>query len=233
MFSIKIADHVFDIDNRYPYLEDLCRDYLTDERNGRYISVSDEEMEREQSPDAEFPPEYHESTAVYRKICELLIPDGIFLFHCSAVSIDGRAVLFGAPSGTGKSTHAKLWRQVFDDRVQIINDDKPLIRIDGDTVLVYGTPWAGKHSMQTNINVPVRALFMLERAKENSVETLSIHDAYPLALNQTYRPDDVMLMKKTLELMNGLLDRVPVYRLKCSISEDAVNTAYSVIGDKR
>ena len=232
MFSIRLAEHLFRIENRYPYIEKLCEDYLADEQNGPCINVSNEEMTRERFPYGDLPPEYHENAAVYRKICELLIPDGFFLFHCSAVSIDGRGVLFAAPSGTGKSTHAGLWRQAFDDRVKVINDDKPLIHVDGDSVSAYGTPWAGKHSMQTNTSVPVRVLFMLERAEESSVEPLYLHEAYPLALNQIYRPDNALLMKKTLDMLNIFLDNVPIYRLKCNISEDAVYTAYSAIGDK-
>ncbi len=233
MISIEVADHVFCIDNRYPYMEKLCSDYITNRDGGTYISVSDEDMDHERFPDAELPREYYESTAIYRKICELLIEDDYLLFHSSAVSIDGKGVLFGAPSGTGKSTHAGLWREAFGERVVILNDDKPLIHIDGNKATVYGTPWAGKHSLQKNTSAPVEALFLIERAELNSVEPLTLHDAYPMALNQTYRPDDALLMKKTLDLLNGFLGSIPIYRFKCNISEDAVYTAYSVIGDRR
>lgn len=232
MFSIKVADRLFRIDNRYKFLEELCSDYVTDEQGDELITISDDEMLRENLPDENFPPCYHESTAVYRKMCEYLIPSGIFLFHCSALTIDGRGVLFGAPSGTGKSTHAGLWKKFFGDRVDILNDDKPLIHPDDKGITVYGTPWAGKHSLQKNTSAPVEALFIIERGKKSSVEPLTIHEAYPMALNQTYRPDDAVLMKKTLDLLNRFLEKVPIYRLKCDISEDAVRTAYSVLGDK-
>ena len=199
--------------------------------DGERISVSDEEMARESIPGEDYPPSYEESTALYRKFCELLIPDEIFMFHASAVSIDGRGLLFAATSGTGKSTHAGLWKDVFGERAVIINDDKPLVRVGMDEIMVYGTPWSGKHSLQTNTTAPVKALFLLERGDKNSVEPVTFREAYPTVLNQAYRPKDPVLMQKTLGMVNQFLKSVPVYRLKCNISKEAVWTAYSVLED--
>lgn len=232
MFSVRIAGHDFCIDNRYTYVEELCRDYIVPGKDGEHIIVTDEDMQRERIPGEDYPPSYEESTAVYRKICELLIPEGIFMLHASAVSIDGQGVLFAATSGTGKSTHALLWKDVFGERAVIINDDKPLIRVGTDGITVYGTPWSGKHCLQTNTSVPVKILFLLERGEENSVERVSFHEAYPKVLNQTYRPKDAVRMQRTLRMVNAFMENVPVYRLKCNISEDAAWTAYSTLEDK-
>lgn len=199
--------------------------------DGERISVSDEEMARERIPGEDYPPSYEESTALYRKFCELLIPDEIFMFHASAVSIDGRGLLFAATSGTGKSTHAGLWKDVFGERAVIINDDKPLVRVGMDEIMVYGTPWSGKHSLQTNTTAPVKALFLLERGDKNSVEPVTFREAYPTVLNQAYRPKEPVLLQKTLGMVNQFLKSVPVYRLKCNISKEAVWTAYSVLED--
>ena len=199
--------------------------------DGERISVSDEEMARERIPGEDYPPSYEESTALYRKFCELLIPDEIFMFHASAVSIDGRGLLFAATSGTGKSTHAGLWKDVFGERAVIINDDKPLVRVGMDEIMVYGTPWSGKHSLQTNTTAPVKALFLLERGDKNSVEPVTFREAYPTVLNQADRPKEPALLQKTLGMVNQFLKSVPVYRLKCNISKEAVWTAYSVLED--
>ena len=231
MFSIRIAGHDFCIENRYSYVEELCRDYIEPGTGGEHIVVTDEDMQRERIPGEDFPPSYEESTAVYRYICEKLIQEGVFLIHASAVSIDGQGMLFAATSGTGKSTHAKLWKDVFGDRAVIINDDKPLIGVGAEGITAYGTPWSGKHCLQTNTSVPVRALFLLERCEKNSVERVSFHEAYPKVLNQAYRPKDAVRMQKTLRMVNAFLENVPVYRLKCNISEDAVWTAYSALED--
>lgn len=231
MFSIRIAGHDFCIENRYSYVEELCRDYIEPGTGGEHIVVTDEDMQRERIQEEDYPPSYEESTAVYRKICELLIPEGIFMLHASAVSIDGQGVLFAATSGTGKSTHARLWKDVFGERAVIINDDKPLIRVGEEGIAVYGTPWSGKHCLQTNTSVPVKSLYLLERGEENSVERVSFHEAYPRVLNQTYRSKDAVRMQKTLRMVNAFMKAVPAYRLKCNISEDAVWTAYSVLED--
>ena len=80
--------------------------------------------------------------------------------------MDGQAVLFTAKSGTGKSTHTKLWRDLFGERAVMVNDDKPLLRILKDGVLVCGTPWDGKHRLSTNCALPLKAICILERGKK-------------------------------------------------------------------
>ena len=80
---------------------------------------------------------------------QLLRFDGLLL-HASAVVVDGRAYLFSAPCGTGKSTHVGLWRQRFGDEVTVINDDKPAIVFQGDTPYLCGTPWSGKTALNNN-----------------------------------------------------------------------------------
>jgi hypothetical protein len=120
---------------------------------------------------------------------------------------------------------------VFGERAVIINDDKPLIRVGTDEIMVYGTPWSGKHSFQTNTIAPVKALFLLERGDKNSVEPVDFREAYPTVLNQAYRPKEPVLMQKTLGMVNEFMKNMPVYRLKCNISEEAVWTAYSVLED--
>ena len=80
--------------------------------------------------------------------------------------MDGEAYIFTAVSGTGKSTHAMLWREVFGERVRMINDDKPLIRITPEgKAVVYGTPWDGKHHLSKNSAFPLKAICWLTRAK--------------------------------------------------------------------
>ena len=204
------------------------------------IAVSKEDIQRENEDGGMWSAGYLESLAIYRKICERLLDEDIILFHCSAMELDGKAYLFTAPSGTGKSTHTRLWREVFGDRVTMINDDKPLLHIskgktDGAVqsamVRVYGTPYAGKDGLQTNTSAPVAAIVILHQATENTIERLSERVAYPTLLNQTYRRNDPAGMMKTLELV-GVLAKLPLYSLGCTISEEAVMMAYQRIVEK-
>ena len=94
---------------------------------------------------------------------DLIKYDGILL-HSSCVVVDGIAYTFSADSGTGKSTHTQLWLKKFGDRAYILNDDKPAIRLIGDTVYACGTPWSGKYDYSTPAVVPLAGICFLERS---------------------------------------------------------------------
>lgn len=158
---------------------------------------------------------------------KLLGFDGMLL-HASCVAKDGKAYLFSAKSGTGKSTHTHLWMDTLEG-VTMINDDKPALReIDG-RFYACGTPFSGKNDESENILVPIRAIVFLERAGENSVERITPKEALPLFMSQTVRPSRKENMIKMLDILDRVLTNVPVYKLKCNISKDAVLTAYNGI----
>lgn len=225
MFHVQLAGQAFTIDNHFGYLQKLCRDYLTD-TPGEEIAITQEEIAREQT--GNWPQWYLESLAVYRKICETLLPRDIVLFHCSALALDGRGYLFTAPSGTGKSTHARLWRERFGSRVTMINDDKPLLKISREEIWVYGTPFAGKEGLQTNTSAPVGGIIILRQGKENTIRLLPQEEAYPQLLTQTYRPKDAAGLLKTMAMVQRLAE-LPVYCLECTISQEAVKLAHGAL----
>ncbi len=160
---------------------------------------------------------------------EMLSHDG-FLMHASALSYDGSAILFTAPSGTGKSTHAAMWRKSFGEHVVMINDDKPILRFgEGDELFAYGTPWCGKHRLGSNIKAPVRAIVFLRRGKENSIKRVSPPDIIGAVLDQIHRPEDPALMDKTLSLLGATLEKTPLFVLSCTPDAKAAETAFSAI----
>ncbi len=165
---------------------------------------------------------------------ELTDFDG-FCFHASAVALDHQAVLFSAPSGTGKSTHTSLWLRYFgEDRAVIINDDKPAIRMSCGEFYAYGTPWSGKHDQSANVGVPLQAIVFLEQAPQNHIKSLDSAEAVRLLLYQTLRPSGYRdKMDALLTLLDKLLLKVPVYKLGCTISTDAVRLAYDTINKGR
>ena len=159
---------------------------------------------------------------------ELLLHGG-FMLHASAVEYEGEAYLFSAPSGTGKSTHTHLWLEYFNGKAKIINDDKPAIIRDGGGFSACGTPWSGKTAESENTRCPLRGIAFIERAKENSAERISVPRALHMLLDQTVRPTDRARMANLLDLLDGLLECVPVYILRCNMTEDAVRTAYGAM----
>lgn len=149
-----------------------------------------------------------------------------FMLHSSAVEVDGRAYLFSAPSGTGKSTHTEQWLKLFGDRARIINDDKPAIRFMDGRVFACGTPWSGKNDISENVCVPLQGICLLERSEENFIRRISADEAAFGILNQTIREMDDEHVAVLLDLIDRAIDAVPVWRLGCNISEAAAVMAY-------
>ena len=228
------------IESIHGAVQERCRDYRTEGKPDFTVrtTLSDLAYEQERS-DAAAEAEgrsaaaldsgYLEELAVYRKIAEKMPEYGTVLFHGSCVAVDGAAYLFAARSGTGKSTHTRLWRELLGDRAVMVNDDKPLIHVSEDGAEIYGTPWDGKHRLSSNIRVPLRAVCLLERAEENRIEPVGVREAYPILLRQTYRPADPEALAETLELIDRLVRTVKIYRLRCNMEISAAELSYSTM----
>lgn len=233
-FSIKIADAVIKITPMHSEIAELCRDYISSENHLFEVKTTQGDIERERAfAEGIYSDGYLETLAVYRKIAAELVFYDTLLVHGSSIAIDGQAYLFTAPSGTGKSTHTRMWREYFGKRAVMINDDKPLVRFKNNSAYIYGTPWNGKHKLGNNTSAPLCGVCILERAKENSIARISKKDAYPALLSQIYRPiENGEAMIKTLQLADKFME-LPLYRLGCNISHQAAVTAYEGMkGDK-
>ena len=235
--TYQIADTVFAIDSLYEEVHDLCRDYQSDEPIEFVIKTaeSDIEYERKRSeltdekegiPIRHFTDSYLETLSVYRHLCEWLIDKGILLFHGSVIAVDGIAYLFTAKSGTGKSTHTRLWREHFGERAVMINDDKPLLKITDSGVTVYGTPYDGKHRISTNTSAPLKAICMLYRGEENRIRQVTKSEAYPMLLQQTHRPMNGAKMQAVFTLLDKMCEHLKIYHLDCNMDHDAAIVAY-------
>lgn len=100
MFSIRLAEYNFNIDNKYNYAYELCKKHYSNENSGILISVTDDEILHVQT--GNYAPDYLVSLAIYRKIAEYLIDSSVLFFHGSVVAVESEAYLFAAPSGTGR-----------------------------------------------------------------------------------------------------------------------------------
>lgn len=165
-----------EITHIYPYFADLARDYLGGETPAFSITVTQDDIDLERGEE-EVRDEYLESLVIYRKLCEKLVEKDIVLFHSAAITVDGKAYLFTAPSGTGKSTHIKLWRKRFGKAVGIINGDKPLISVTPYEIRAWGTPWDGKEHWSANKSAPIAGICQISRGAENEIHRVSAGDA--------------------------------------------------------
>ena len=237
--TYRIADTAIEICSLYGRVHRLCADYRVDEEPTEIcIQTTQEDIdnERTRSSDENFRLRRHTSTdsyleelAIYRKIAEKMPFRDVVLMHGSCVAVDGEGYLFTAKSGTGKSTHTRLWRELLGDRAVMINDDKPLIRVTDDGAVIYGTPWCGKHRLGTNCSVPLKAICVLTRAEQNAISRISAVEAYPVLLQQIYRPADPAAMLRTIQIIDRLSDKVAFWRLRCNMEPEAAQIAYDAM----
>ena len=155
---------------------------------------------------------------------------GGVMLHASCVEYEGKAYLFSARSGTGKSTHTHLWLKYLPGS-RIINDDKPAIRYEDGKLYAYGTPFSGKHDLSANKRAEVAGICFLERALENSIEQISPKQSVHLMLEQTIRSNEIEFMDKLLFVMDKLLTSVKVYKLYCNMDISAARLAYETMSN--
>lgn len=163
---------------------------------------------------------------------KLLQYDGMAL-HASAVMVDGRAYLFSADSGVGKSTHTALWQQLLGkDRAIIINDDKPALRwVDGQW-LAYGTPWCGKDGLNHNLCAPVGGICFLQRGASNAITPYLADDLLFRFLRQTIIVRESSYMDRMLTLVDSLTKQVPIWQLHCTPTLEAARLTYQQMAVK-
>ena len=168
---------------------------------------------------------YLEPFVALQRFADALPALNSFLMHGSVVALDNQAYMFTAPSGVGKTTRMRLWLEAYPASI-IVNGDKPVIQVREDGVFACGTPWAGKEGWNTNTMVPLRAVFLLERAEKDSIEEISLGQAFPFIIQQIHRPDDPYAMRKTLNLIQALQNKVKFYRFRSTPTCEAVRLAY-------
>lgn len=235
--TVKLADVPLRIQALYPKTAVFLRDYLSEETPEFTLTVEPEDIVREKRTDAETRARegkeqvdaseiYLETLAIYRKLAEKLLDRDVLLFHGSVVAVDGEAYLFTAKSGTGKSTHTRLWREKFGERALMVNDDKPLLRFTEKGIFAYGTPWNGKHRLGGNVCVPLKAVCLLNRDTVNHIERISVKEAYPELLQQCHRPEGTENTIKVLQLLDRLCAGTALYRLSCNMQPEAATVSY-------
>ncbi|MBO7643611.1 MAG: hypothetical protein J6S62_01425 [Bacteroidales bacterium] len=149
-------------------------------------------------------------------------PLGTLELHASMVSNSGKAFLFLARSGTGKSTHSQLWLDYIPGS-ELMNDDNPIVRVLSDgTVMAYGSPWSGKTPCYRNVQAPVGAFVRIRRSPQNLITRLSLLESYALLYSSCSG------FKAHRDIADGLhatlekaVTTTPCYVLDCRPDEEA------------
>lgn len=234
IFYYQIAGFVIRMNCSTEFMHRQCAPYRVSEGkvDGERcldLTYTDEELQKYEQEGVDLP--MFEYGYTFMRFSNVIVERGAFCFHASAISVDGDGLLFSADSGTGKSTQARLWRKYMTGHeVILVNDDKPVIRFTNEIPYVCGTPWSGKHALNTNIKVPVKGLVFLEQCVENSIEEIPAERALPLVIPQLLGGKTSQIQVAALmELLDQFLRGISIYRLRCTVSEAAVRLVYDTL----
>jgi hypothetical protein len=155
-----------------------------------------------------------------------------FLLHASYILHNGKAILFTAPSGTGKSTQAELWRVL--RGAELINGDRAAVRQGPEGLCAWGLPVSGSSRVSKNVTAPLAAIVYLSQAPETSITRLTGVRAFRrvwegCSLNVWNRE----AMEKATQAVMDTVTTVPVYHLACTPDETAVKALENAMGMQR
>lgn len=154
-------------------------------------------------------------------IRQFLIRYGAVILHSSRVKICGKALLFTAPSQTGKTTQARLWNKY--ENAEILSNDRTILRKRSGGFMTYGYPVDGSSPVYRNEEIPLGAVIILKQGTENRIERIRLSGALKFLMEQTV--SDVWSCEELSEIQSlwlELMERCPVYRLTCRPDREAV-----------
>lgn len=224
----ELAEFIVEFQIEYPYLENMCKDYLYegDRPSDFVIPITSEDRQYEQSVSEHVcTPGYLESVCAYRKLCNRIPLHGALLFHASVIEWRNHGIAFFARSGVGKTTHTRHWLKSFYPEAKIVNGDKPIVRFFDNKPYVYGTPWAGKEGANRNVKAPLTDLCLIERGQSNEVQPLTKQEALQLLMVQILLPQDPLALANTLDMIELLLEQCRLWRIRCTAEEEAAIVA--------
>ncbi len=239
-FTIAIAGLVTRVQPMFISTREYCRAYLLEETPEFFVEVTADDLLYEQrmldiEADEEglkrrkFTDPFLERATIQRKIATELLNRDAILLHGSTVGLDGAAYLFTAPCGTGKSTHTRLWREVFGSRAVMVNDDKAFLCITDSGVLAFGSPWSGKHGLDTNTCLPLRGICFLRRGPENSICRGNPEMCIDELIHQCFIPEDIFGKEKALTLVSILAQKVDLFEMACTKDPAAAQISYEAM----
>ena len=242
-FAMEVAALAVQVQPMFFSTKEYCRDYLTEKAPELFVTVTpedllfeqkmlDQEADEEGLKRRKFTDPFLERAAIQRKVADHLVSRNTLMLHGSTVAVDGKAYLFTAPCGTGKSTHTRLWREIFGDRAVMVNDDKPFLQLTEGGVLAYGSPWSGKHGLATNICVPLQGICLLSRGEHNVIEPAQPAQLLDFLRHETHIPTEPVLTKKAMMLTERLASSVPLWRMSCNKHPDAARMSYKTMCGK-
>ena len=227
---LSVADLIVQVEPKYDLLKTRSVPYIYtgNKPPDITISLSDSFFSDRQKENPHLPLGEVEAIFTAAYFYTEIVKFGGVMLHASCVQYENYAYLFSADSGTGKSTHTHLWLEKFPE-AEILNDDKPAIRYIDGKFYAFGTPWSGKFDESINAKTEIAGITFLSRGETNEIERADGNTVTIDFLNQTVRPTNKNYMLQFMETLDKVLSEVPVYRLKCNMSLEAVETSYNAM----
>lgn len=236
-FTMEIAGLAVEVHPMFQSTREYCKPYLSDKTPDFVVTVTPEDLVFQQALLEQeavekgikiriFKDPFLERSTIQRKVADRLLSRDTLMFHGSTVAVDGKAYLFTGPCGTGKSTHTRLWREVFGQRAIMVNDDMPFLQITPDGVLAYGSPWSGKHGLASNICAPLQGICFLQRGAENQIHAITPAQGNAAVRRQMHTPIDEALRNKAFFLADRLAEVVPLWQMRCNMQPQAAEISY-------
>lgn len=214
--EISLANISIGIDLNFPAYETLFDRFSVQKTPEIEISVLPEEIAAAQKiyePGSSAP--YIEYMELCPKLSDALLPFNRVFFHGTAFLWHGKAWIFTAVSGTGKTTQYLLWKELYGEEIQIINGDKPVLAFDNRNTTVYPSPWNGKEGMGQQISAPLGGIILLRQSNRNRIRQISAAEAagavFVQFLFNRKTAEDVRMVCRLEEI---LLRQTPVWLLE-------------------
>jgi hypothetical protein len=162
----------------------------------------------------------------------LLAQNNSFILHCSYIERNGKAILFTAPSETGKSTQADLWNQL--RGAKIINGDRAAIRIVDGQIYAEGIPFAGSSQYCENRSLPIDAIVYLGQALQTTIRKTEGYQAFMkiwegVSVNSWDKKD----VEQVSQVVSEVVQEIPIFHLTCTPDESAVIALEEALNKKR
>lgn len=216
MYYLKICDLLIQVNNDNTNSVSLFNDYLIETNDSPDIVVND-------------PTDFLD---IHNQIAANLIDYNGFLIHGACISYKDNAYLFIAPTGTGKTTHIKLWLKHLSD-AKVINGDKPIVRLIDNQPIIYGTPWNGKERYGSNTSSKLKAIILLHRSNIDKIDKVNTKEYLDEIIKQIYMPEDTNKLVRTLELVDTVFNKINIYDLRCTMNDSAFYKSFeTLVGEK-
>lgn len=234
MFKARIADFNILFEEYYNLLYLNIGDFEADFNEPDIIVVTTlEDIEAEEKiSEHPYRPYQYEHTAAFRHLAEKLPQNGACVLHSCFINAQGRGIAFTARSGTGKTTHMRLWQEMLGSEMEIVNGDKPIVRFIDGIPYGYGSPWRGKENYGGAGRAPLTDICIIERAEKNETIPTTKEEAVMILLGQVYMPESPEGVAATMEIINKIVEKCRFWKIRCNMNLDAATTAYNAIFGK-